>query len=65
MEYLKDELRTDISANIKLLQKSNEEMESRIKKNMFQDDSLTLPEISRELKVRYPELLEAGMTYNF
>jgi len=35
MEYLKEELRTDMSANIKLIQKSNEEMESRIKKNMF------------------------------
>lgn len=65
IEFIKGELKTDILSAMKVMQKSSEEQEKSVRKEIYQNDSLKLAEISYELKIFYPEIQEIGMTKNF
>jgi uncharacterized hydrophobic protein (TIGR00271 family) len=65
LEHMKGELKTDLLSTIKIVQKSNEEQNKTIKKEIYENDSVNLANIIYELKVFYPEIEEIGFTNNY
>ena len=63
--YLKNELKTDMLSTVKLIQKSNEMQEKEIKEKISANDSLLLINISKDLKIFYPELSDVGFAENY
>jgi len=65
IEYVKGELKTDFLSAIKIMQKSNDEKEKSIKEENLKNDSLNLVNISKDLRVFFPDIKEIGFTNSY
>lgn len=65
LEGVKDELKTDLTSVLKVMQKSDEIKDSIIRRDISKNDSIIFANISNELKIFYPEINEIGFSNNF
>jgi uncharacterized hydrophobic protein (TIGR00271 family) len=65
IEYIKGELSSDILAKIKLIRKSETEVEDDSLKNIFKQDSIKFFNISNDLNIFMPEIEKVGFSQNY
>ena len=65
IEYLKKELKSDILAKTKLIQKSNAELEKESLEKISKTDSAVLSKVFNDIKLFYPEIENIGFSQNY